>query len=144
MDSQANHVTGRRRLGAANRISRHPIRSMILVAIASALATIALVLASSSNLAVAASSLVNGNFETGDLTGWSVDTTASGGGANVVASYDNCLATREFDPTCSWSWPISMSPQEGSYFALLTLEIEAEHKPHRCVTTPIYADSQGR
>jgi len=40
-----------------------------LAAIAAALATIALILVASGNPAVAASSLVNGNFETGDLTG---------------------------------------------------------------------------
>jgi hypothetical protein len=84
MDAQANHASGSRRLGAVDRISRHPIRPTILVAIAAALAIIALVLASSgNNSAVAATSLVNGNFETGDLTGWTVDTT-SGGGASAV------------------------------------------------------------
>jgi hypothetical protein len=52
-----------------DRNSRHPIRSTILGAIAAALATIALVVVASGNSALAASSLVNGNFETGDLTG---------------------------------------------------------------------------
>jgi uncharacterized protein YraI len=76
---------------AAYRTSRHPIRSTISAAIATALATIALVVvASANNSAVAASSLNNGNFESGDLTGWSVDTTDSGGAASVVASYDYC------------------------------------------------------
>src|SRR5215207_494514 len=114
MHSQANHLRERRRLGAADRSRRHPIRSTILAAIAAVLATIALVLAASGNPAVAASSVVNGNFETGDLTGWSVDTTASGGDASAVTSYDYCPAQLE-------CWTIyTMSPQEGSYFALLT------------------------
>ena len=73
---------------AAYRTSGHPIRSTILVAIAAALATIALVVASSGKPAVAASSLVNGSFETGNLTGWSVDTTDSGGYASAVAGHD--------------------------------------------------------
>jgi hypothetical protein len=61
-------------------IHKKGIRSTILAAIAAVLATIALVVvASGNNSALAASSLVNGSFETGDLTGWSVDTTAVGG-----------------------------------------------------------------
>ena len=110
-----DHVRQRRPSGAADRTSRHPIRSTILsAAIAAALAMIALVLVSSGNSALAASSLVNGNFETGDLTGWSVDTTASGGTASAVASYDYCANYSE-----CW-YLLTMSPQEGSYFALLT------------------------
>jgi len=85
------------------------------VAIA-ALATIALVLVASGNSAVAASSLVNGNFETGDLTGWTVDTTASGGAASAVASQDYYRYCE--DGTCSEPYYTSY-PQEGSYFALL-------------------------
>jgi hypothetical protein len=50
-----------------DRTSRHPIRSTILAAIAAALATIAPVLAASGKPAVAASSLVNGNFERDNL-----------------------------------------------------------------------------
>jgi hypothetical protein len=98
---------------AADRISRHPIRSTILAAIAATLATITLVLASSGNSALAASSLVNGNFETGDLSGWTVDTAASGGAASAVTSYEDCSAPYE----CWYSR--SYAPQEGSYFALL-------------------------
>jgi len=64
------------------------IRSTILAAIAAALATIALVVASSGNTALAASSLVNGSFETGDLSGWSVDATPSGGEASAVTSFE--------------------------------------------------------
>src|SRR5215208_5331085 len=110
-----DHVRQRRPSGAADRTSRHPIRSTILsAAIAAALAMIALVLVSSGNSALAASSLVNGKFETGDLTGWSVDTTASGGTASAVASYDYCANYSE-----CW-YLLTMSPQEGSYFALLT------------------------
>jgi hypothetical protein len=78
------------------------------------LATMTLVAVASGSLAVAASSLNNGNFETGDLTGWSVDTTASGGSASAVASYDYCLVPLE-------CWTIyTVPPWEGSYFALLT------------------------
>src|SRR5215207_2961523 len=96
MQSQANHARERRsRLGAADRTSRHPIRSTMIVprlkmlaaiAAAAALATLALVGVASGNSALAASSLVNGNFETGDLSGWTVDTT-NGGDASAVSSY---------------------------------------------------------
>jgi len=107
---------GRRLIqGPVDRTGRHPIRSTILAAIAAALATIALVLAASGNSAVAASSLVNGNFETGNLTGWTVDTTASGGTASAVASYDYCSAESSLE--CGVI--ATMTPQEGSYFALL-------------------------
>jgi hypothetical protein len=106
---------GRRLIqGPVDRTGRHPIRSTILAAIAASLATIALILASSGNSAVAASSLVNGNFETGDLTGWSVDTTASGGDASAVPSYEDCSNTSE-----CW-YQRTYAPQEGSHFALLT------------------------
>ena len=101
--------------GPVDRTGRHPIRSTILAAIAAALATIALVLVASGNSALAASSLVNGNFETGNLTGWSVDTTASGGTASAVASYDYCSAESSLE--CGVI--ATMTPQEGSYFALL-------------------------
>jgi hypothetical protein len=116
MDGQANHLRERRRLGAADRISRHPIRSTLLVAIAAAFATIALVLvASTNNPALAASSLNNGNFETGDLSGWTVDTTASGGSASAVTSYEHTVYCEDL----SCLPPPTTSPQEGSYFALL-------------------------
>jgi hypothetical protein len=79
------------------------------------LATIALVVVSSgNNSALAASSLVNGNFETGDLTGWSVDTTASGGDASA-----NGYGAWFCSPAECW-YPIFLSAQEGSYFAQLT------------------------
>src|SRR5215203_6808337 len=101
--------------GPVDHTGRHPIRSTILAAIAAALATIALVLVASGNSALAASSLVNGNFETGDLTGWTVDTTAlpapSGGTASAVTNYDYCYGE------CGIIYTIP--PQEGSYFALL-------------------------
>src|SRR5215208_140366 len=116
MDSQANHLRERRQLGAADRIRRHPIRSTILAAIAAALATIVLVLAASANnSALAASSLVNGNFETGDLTGWSVDTTYDGN-ARAVTSFEYWVKTY-CEPEC---YPEYMTPREGSSFALLT------------------------
>src|SRR5215216_4337434 len=108
---------GRRLIqGPVDRTGRHPIRSTILAAIAAALATIALVLVASDNSALAASSLVNGNFETGNLTGWSVDTTSSGGKADVVTSYAHTVYCEDL----SCLPPPSTSPQEGSYFALLT------------------------
>ena len=45
-----------------------------ILAVIAALAAIAIVVvASGGNSALAASSVVNGNFETGDLSGWSVD-----------------------------------------------------------------------
>jgi hypothetical protein len=124
MDRQANHVTDKSRLGAADRSRRHPIRSTILVAIAAALATIALVLAASGNPAVAASPLVNGNFETGDLTGWSVDTT-NGGGASAVrgSTYVYC----GIDGICGPRGTIF--PKEGSYFALLGSGIQQSEGP---------------
>jgi Bacterial Ig-like domain len=101
-----------------DRTSRHPIRStMLLAAIAAALATIAFVLTSSGNSAVAASPLVNGNFETGNLSGWTV--TASGGTASAVASYDYCHPDYVGEG-CLELTLVSIPPQEGSYFALLT------------------------
>ena len=98
------------------------MRSTILAGIAAALATIALVLAASGNSAVAATSVVNGNFETGDLTGWSVGTPASGGGASAVTGYDyyaqiSCTPENSYGGPC-YS-PYTMPPREGSYFALL-------------------------
>jgi hypothetical protein len=122
MDSQANHVTERPRYRATDRTSRHPIRSTILAAIAAALVTIALVLAASGNSAQAASSLNNGNVETGDLTGWSVDTPASGGGSSAVTGYEY-YAQISCTPENSYGGPcyslFTMPPREGSYFALL-------------------------
>jgi len=56
-------------------IHKKGIPSTMLAAIAAVLARIALVVVASGNPAIAASSLVNGNFEMGDLSGWSVDTT---------------------------------------------------------------------
>jgi hypothetical protein len=97
-------------------IHKEGIRSTILAAIAAALATIALVVVSSgNNSAVAASSLVNGNFETGDLTGWTV--TASGGDVSAVASHDYYRYCEDW--SCLEPYYTSY-PQEGSYFALLT------------------------
>src|SRR5918994_5887712 len=104
-------------------IHKKGIRSTIWAAIAAVMATIALVVvASGENSALAASSLVNGNFETGNLTGWTVDTTY-GGAASAVASYDTY--DRIFCPPdgSSQGGPCyelhTMFPKEGSYFALL-------------------------
>ena len=114
MDSEENHPRERSRSGAAHRTSRHPMRSTILAGIAAALATIALVLTTSGNPAQAASSLANGNLETGDLTGWSVDTT-NGGDASVVDRY-----VYYNNPACEYDCSRIIPPHEGSYFALLT------------------------
>jgi hypothetical protein len=110
---------------AVDRNSRHPIRSTILGAIAAALATIALVVVASGNSALAASSLVNGNFETGDLTGWSV---TSGGDAyawlqpSVVTGYDHC-----YPGPGEGCWGLeTISPQEGSYFAVVPVANSSE------------------
>ena len=79
------------------------------------LATMTLVVVASGSLAVAASSLVNGSFETGDLTGWTVDTPASGGGASAVPSFEYWV-----NPHCESCSPEFIRPREGSSFALLT------------------------
>ena len=79
------------------------------------LATMALVAVASGSLAVAASSVNNGNFETGDLTGWTVDAT-NGATASVVDSY-----FYYYNPACeAYCSHNTIRPQEGSYFALLT------------------------
>jgi Bacterial Ig-like domain len=78
------------------------------------LATMTLVVVASSSLAVAASALNNGNFETGNLTGWSVDTTNGGFASAVRASaYVYC----GLDGICGPRGTIF--PKEGSYFARL-------------------------
>ena len=80
------------------------------------LATMTLVVVASGTLALAASSLNNGSFETGNLSGWSVDATPSGGDARAVTSFEY----RE-KPYCEWNCgPDYMLPREGSFFALLT------------------------
>jgi hypothetical protein len=93
------------------------------LAASAAVAAIALVVVASANSALAASSLVNGNFETGDLTpeeDWTVDPTNSGD-ASVVSSY----AVEDPSQNCEWQTAcvpryLSATPHEGSYFALLT------------------------
>jgi hypothetical protein len=89
-------------------------RLRILAAIAAALATLALVLVASDKSAVAVSSLNNGNFETGDLSGWTVDTTASGGTASANGYGAWFCSAAE-----CW-YPLFYTAQEGSYFAQLT------------------------
>jgi len=103
-------------------IQKKGIRSTILAAIAAVLATIALVVvASGNNSALAASSLNNGNFETGDLTGWSVDTT-NGGTARALSSYSYFSCGEDW-----WCGHVRfMGPKEGSYFALLQTGKESE------------------
>jgi hypothetical protein len=73
------------------------------------------VVVASGSLAVAASSLNNGNFETGDLSGWSVNTTASGGDARAVDKY-----TYYANTMCEYDCRVFVLPHEGSSFALLT------------------------
>ena len=90
-------------------IHKKGIRSTILAAIA------LVVVASGNNSALAASSLNNGNFETGDLTGWSVDTSTNGGGAIATPGYGYLRWGEDW-----WLHLYGMSPTEGSYFALLT------------------------
>ena len=120
MDSQANHLGERSRFGPAARTGKHAIRPTISTAITAALATITLVLVARDNRALAASSLVNGNFETGDLTGWTVDT-PYGGDASAVANYEYCPPTWEgCGPEGGWENTYITPPQAGSYFALLT------------------------
>jgi Bacterial Ig-like domain len=93
------------------------------------LATMTLVVVASSSLVVAASSLNNGTFETGNLTGWSVDTT-SGGNASAVASYDYSYQVScgpgEWGPCFDVA---TVRPHEGSYFALLTVANQQSAAP---------------
>lgn len=74
-------------------------RSILLLSI------MAVMVASYAGMALGASQLTNGGFETGNLSGWSVDV-ASGGKASAVQSFSSYGGT--------WT------PKEGSYFALLT------------------------
>jgi hypothetical protein len=121
-------------------IHKEGVRSTILVAIAAALATIALLVVSSGNSALAASSPVNGNFETGDLTGWSVDATGSGETASAVTGYTVS------DPFqyCEWDCPLNylyVSPHEGSYFALLKV---ADQSQWTTISQPFTASNGDR
>ncbi len=77
-------------------------RSILLLSI------MAVMVASYAGMALGASQLTNGGFETGDLSGWSVDV-ASGGNASAVKSY-----------TSNNGGGVHWTPKEGSYFALLT------------------------
>ena len=79
------------------------------------LATMTLVVVASGSLALAASSLNNGSFETGNLSGWSEDTTYDGN-ARAVTSFEYWEK-----PYCKRNCgPDYMLPREGSSFALLT------------------------
>src|SRR5215216_1249110 len=124
-----------------DRTSRHPIRSTILAAIAAALAMIALVgVASGNNSALAASSVVNGSFETGDLTGWSVDTTASGETASAVTGY----TVPDPFQYCEWYCPpnyLYVSPHEGSRFGLLKV---ADQSQWTTISQPFTASNGDR
>jgi Bacterial Ig-like domain len=104
------------------------------------LATMTLVVVASGSLALAASSLNNGNFETGDLTGWSVDTSASGGDARAVSSY--C----PFYPwTCAEQgrWYSEVFPKEGSYFALLQPAMWYGTSPEDAIMSQSFKASNG-
>jgi hypothetical protein len=121
-------------------IHKEGVRSTILVAIAAALATIALVVVSSGNSALAASSLVNGNFETGDLTGWSVDATGSGETASAVTGY----TVPDPFQYCEWYCPpnyLYVSPHEGSYFGLLKV---ADQSQWTTISQPFTASNGDR
>jgi hypothetical protein len=72
-------------------------------------ATMMLGVVASGSLAMAASSLNNGNFETGNLSGWSVDT-ANGGSAIATSSYSYWRWGEDWQLHLYW-----MPPQEGSY-----------------------------
>ncbi len=114
-------------MAVADRTSTHPIlRSTMIVAprlttlaASAALAAIVLILVASGKSALAFTPLVNGNFETGDLKGWTVDNTY-GGNASAVTSYDH-----PYQVSCieSWGGPCydieTVPPKEGSYFALV-------------------------
>jgi hypothetical protein len=86
---------------------------LVILAASAAFAIIVLVVVASANSALAASSLANGNFETGNLSGWTVDITASGGTASASTSAWFCSAAE------CW-YPIYYVAQEGTYFAQLT------------------------
>src|SRR5215216_6900402 len=121
-------------------IHKEGVRSTILVAIAAALATIALLVVSSGNSALAASSVVNGNFETGDLSGWSVDTTGSGETASAVTGY----TVPDYFQYCEWYCPpnyLYVSPHEGSYFALLKV---ADQSQWTTISQPFTASNGDR
>src|SRR5215216_4636820 len=121
-------------------IHKEGVRSTILVAIAAALATIALLVVSSGNSALAASSVVNGNFETGDLTGWSVDATGSGETASAVTGY----TVPDPFQYCEWDCPpnyLYVSPHEGSYFSLLKV---ADQSQWTTISQPFMASNVDR
>jgi hypothetical protein len=92
---------------------------LIILAASAVVAAIALVVVASGNSAVAASSLVNGNFETGDLSGWAADTT-NGGDASAVRSYAVADPYWYCEGYCEEPPYLYAYPYEGSYFALLT------------------------
>jgi hypothetical protein len=115
-------------------------RLRISVLIAAALVSIALILVASGKSAVAFTSLVNGNFETGDLKGWTVGTTASGETASAVTSY----AVADPNQYCEWDCPpryLYATPHEGSYFALLKV---ADQSQGATISQPFTASNGDR
>lgn len=100
---------GRRARGSGKEQGKMPkvnhYRTLAVVAVAALLLAFALV--SGIRPTEAASSLNNGGFETGTLSGWTTNTD-SGGSVNAVQSYDTGKPSFE-----------SYAPKEGSYFALL-------------------------
>jgi hypothetical protein len=105
------------------------------------LATMTLVVVASGSLALAASSLVNGNFESGDLSGWSVDTTASGETASAVTGY----TVPDPFQYCEWYCPppnyLNVSPHEGSRFSLLKV---ADQSQWTTISQPFSASNGDR
>jgi hypothetical protein len=104
------------------------------------LATMTLVVVASGSLALAASSLNNGNFESGNLTGWSVDTTGSGETASAVTGY----TVPDPFQYCEWYCPpnyLNVSPHEGSRFGLLKV---ADQSQWTTISQPFTASNGDR
>jgi len=110
------------------------------LAASAALAAIVLILvASGGKSALAITSSDNGNFEKGDLSGWTVDTT-NGGTANAVTSYDYwyyraCEWWESYGGPCGDTG--TMRPHEGSYFALL----RSGNPPYTKISQPFKAST---
>src|SRR5215218_3623911 len=105
------------------------------------LATMTLVVVASGSLALAASSLVNGNFESGDLSGWSVDTTASGETASAVTGYTVPDPFQYCERYCPPPNYLNVSPHEGSRFSLLKV---ADQSQWTTISQPFSASNGDR
>src|SRR5215211_747217 len=104
------------------------------------LATMTLVVVASGSLALAASSLNNGNFESGYLTGWSVDTTASGETANAVTGYTVPDPFQYCEYDCPPNY-LNVSPHEGFRFSLLKV---ADQSQWTTISQPFTASNGDR